>query len=266
MRNYYLEILELSPEATEKDIKSAYRRLSKQYHPDRNPGEDTSERFIEITQAYNYLTDTKKYTYARATTYQKSEDSGREQWRQEAQARVRQQRQEEAIARETLIRKLLSYFNFAAIALLIFNGLLAIDYLLPRKAHPQQSLRVEKVFESSRYQGRTQSYQYDDLHFEDFTLRIDKGQIKSDDFFDEAVVLATSIFGKPQAALLTADGQTTRYEPIYSVYTFFGFIIPAMLLLLGLYWLVIKSSDQRLSLAILMLVISIIQALLFIIV
>ncbi|MGB3586591.1 MAG: DnaJ domain-containing protein, partial [Tunicatimonas sp.] len=238
-------------------------RLSKQYHPDRNTEKDTSEKFIEITQAYNYLTNAEKYAYAGADNHQEPEVSERERWRQEARARVRQQRQEEAAAREALIRQLLSYFNFAAVALLIFNGLLAIDYLLPRKAYPQQSLKVEKVFESSRYQGGTRSYQYDDLHFEDFTLRIKKGLVKSDDFFDEAVVLTTVVFGKPQAALLTADGQTTRYEPIYSVYTFFGFIIPAMLLMLGLYWQVIKSLEQRLSLAILMLVIAIIQVLLF---
>lgn len=256
MRDYYLEILELPPEATEREIKSAYRRLSKQYHPDRNPQQDTSEKFIEITQAYDYLTDIEKYAHAEATP----EVSERERWRQEARVRMRQQRQKEAATREALIHKLLSYFNFAAVALLIFNGLLAIDYLLPRKSYPQQSLKVEKVFESSR---GDRTYQYDDLRFEDFTLRIDKGLVKADDFFDKAVVMATVIFGKPQSALLTTNGQTTRYEPIYSVYTFFGFIIPAMLLMLGLYRFVIKSSDQQLSLAILMLVTSVIQVLLF---
>lgn len=260
MRDYYLELLELPPDATERDIKSAYRRLSKQYHPDRNPQEDSSKKFIEITQAYNYLTEVERYAYARTVDPEVSE---RERWRQEARVRVRQQRQEEAAIREALIRQLLSYFNIIAVALLIFNGLLSIDYLLPRKAYPQQSLKVERVFESSRYRGGTRSYQYDDLHFEDFTLRIEKELVKSDDFFDEAVVLATVIFSKPQKALLTVNGQTTRYEPIYSIYTFFGFIIPAMLLLLGLYWRVIKSSEQRLSLAILMLVVSVIQVLLF---
>ena len=63
MRDYYLKLLELPSDATERDIKSAYRRLSKQYHPDRNTERDTSEKFIEITQAYNYLTEIEKYAY-----------------------------------------------------------------------------------------------------------------------------------------------------------------------------------------------------------
>jgi tetratricopeptide (TPR) repeat protein len=49
-------ILELTPQATLEEMKSAYRQLVKRYHPDRNPGDrQAAERFIQINQAYETL-------------------------------------------------------------------------------------------------------------------------------------------------------------------------------------------------------------------
>lgn len=59
-RDYY-EVLGLGRDATEEDIKRAYRRLALQYHPDRNPGnKDAEEKFKEATEAYEVLKDTEK--------------------------------------------------------------------------------------------------------------------------------------------------------------------------------------------------------------
>ena len=54
-----LEILELDSTANSKDIKKAYRRMAMIYHPDRNPGEDAQQQFIEISEAYEFLNSTK---------------------------------------------------------------------------------------------------------------------------------------------------------------------------------------------------------------
>ncbi len=62
-KNYY-KILELeNGKVTEEDIKVAYRRLAKQYHPDRNPNDEiAAERFKDINEAYQVLSneDTKR--------------------------------------------------------------------------------------------------------------------------------------------------------------------------------------------------------------
>lgn len=52
MQNKYLEILQLQPGATKQEIKKAYRRLSKIYHPDISKDEFAKEKFIEINEAY----------------------------------------------------------------------------------------------------------------------------------------------------------------------------------------------------------------------
>jgi curved DNA-binding protein len=59
-RNYY-DILDVSSSATSDDIKRAYRRLARQYHPDLNPGnKEAEDRFKDIGEAYDVLSDTTK--------------------------------------------------------------------------------------------------------------------------------------------------------------------------------------------------------------
>lgn len=53
----YFEILKISRDATVDEIKSAYRQLAKKYHPDLNKSPDAQEMFIEITEAYEVLTN-----------------------------------------------------------------------------------------------------------------------------------------------------------------------------------------------------------------
>jgi len=56
----YYEILGISRTATEKEIKSAYRKLAKKYHPDVNKAKDASEKFKDVNEAYEVLSDTQK--------------------------------------------------------------------------------------------------------------------------------------------------------------------------------------------------------------
>ncbi len=57
----YYEVLGVSRDADQKEIKRAYRKLAKKYHPDRNQDEkDTSDKFKEISEAYEILSDPDK--------------------------------------------------------------------------------------------------------------------------------------------------------------------------------------------------------------
>lgn len=65
-RDFY-EVLGVSRTSTDQEIKSAYRRMAMQYHPDRNPGDaEAEEKFKECSEAYAVLADAnKRATYDR---------------------------------------------------------------------------------------------------------------------------------------------------------------------------------------------------------
>lgn len=80
----YYRILGVGKEATEAEIKQAYRKLARQYHPDVNPSDKSAEaKFKEINEAYEVLSDTEK---------RKKYDQYGEQWQHAEQfARARSQ-------------------------------------------------------------------------------------------------------------------------------------------------------------------------------
>ena len=57
--NYY-QILGVSPKATQEEIRAAYKRLAKRYHPDVNPHPNATRYFQQIREAYEVLSDPKK--------------------------------------------------------------------------------------------------------------------------------------------------------------------------------------------------------------
>lgn len=61
----YYEILEVSQDADEAEIKKAFRSLSRKYHPDKNPGNEVAHnKYLEVTKANEVLSDaTKRQIY-----------------------------------------------------------------------------------------------------------------------------------------------------------------------------------------------------------
>lgn len=99
-KNYY-EILGVNSDATAEELKSAYRRLARTYHPD-IAGESGVEKFKEVTEAYETLSDEtkrKRYDILRGIfNYNKSTKDKTTQ--REAQKAYRQSKNQEDIIRE----------------------------------------------------------------------------------------------------------------------------------------------------------------------
>lgn len=75
MKTYY-DVLGVSQDATQKEIKAAYRKLAKKYHPDTTPqSEEVTKKFQEISEAYSVLSDEDKrreYNYMGHSAYTSS--------------------------------------------------------------------------------------------------------------------------------------------------------------------------------------------------
>ena len=80
MKDYY-QILGVPEDATEEDIKNAFRKLAFKYHPDKNPGNEkqAEEKFKEINEAYSILGDAGKrrqYEFSRKSGFDSNVYSG----------------------------------------------------------------------------------------------------------------------------------------------------------------------------------------------
>ena len=58
-RDYY-EVLGLGKDASQDEIKKAYRKMARQYHPDVNKAADAEDKFKEVKEAYDVLSDDQK--------------------------------------------------------------------------------------------------------------------------------------------------------------------------------------------------------------
>jgi len=102
MKDFYA-VLGITPNSTESEIRMAYRRLAKQYHPDVNKAKNAHEKFIEISEAYEFLIrngqqhvdafetvsteDRSAYDYRASEEYNRFRQAAREKAEQHAKMR-----------------------------------------------------------------------------------------------------------------------------------------------------------------------------------
>lgn len=67
----YYRILEIPGDSTDADIKAAYRRLAKLYHPDKSGDQNSRDKFIDVNEAYEVLMNREAYVRDAVLRYQK---------------------------------------------------------------------------------------------------------------------------------------------------------------------------------------------------
>ena len=129
----YYQILGIDEQATEEQIKQAYRKLAKQYHPDLHPGDAKAEaRFRDIVEAYEILGNREK---------RKAYDEKRKKASRVGEKKTRTQATTPEMDIQNFTKHMESYFGFA------FSG--AAESKKTNKENKQQGnpLDMTKMFE-----------------------------------------------------------------------------------------------------------------------
>ena len=259
MREEHLKTLGLSPDATDQEIKKAYRRLSKEYHPDLNKSPQAHEKFLQLKESYQYLMGKIPTSNWEWDLSMDDEESEIEKWRKEARARRSEQEREKYLYIQQLIIKLLRYITPVTFGILLFNILLVIDYSLPYAFTEQDILGVEEIHNV----GRGYSYhRYNDVYFSDYTMRFNYDELAPPFEYEDAFVLSTKIFDKAMYVEVTMNGSIHTFKQIYNIYHVFGYIIPAMHLF-GFLFIYLKKPQQKLNMAIVIVVVFFMQLYIF---
>ena len=242
MRNQYLDVLNLEPGSTERDIKRAYRRLAKQHHPDRSSLPDAEERFVEIATAYRFLTEVGPTPHQESVRYDYDPYAAEyEQRRQEAYEFGQQRAAERYRARIIATQQVNWALNSFVSATLFFQLLLIVDYYLPPQQHTDQVLHITGQ--------RNVTGSFSVIHFRQASLKAnhetDYKEIKMIQEGDGVHLYQTPLLSVARWAEFQAGGTSVTILPKYSVYRHYYFLIFIAAILSVVYFALDNSSDNR---------------------
>ncbi len=236
MKERYLRILHLPTGATEHQIKRAYRRLAKQNHPDRSNDPHAHERFVEIAEAYRFLTKP-DFTPPLPTHDRNHFDDEYERRRQAARQFADQQAEERLRLRLAAAlrvnRVLVVVVSLVAVTELLFT----LDHQLPPRAFLNRVTSVS-------YGHQAMTGQHVRVHFRRQVLSANYENISRVQPGDQATVVVTPWlriilwveFGAPNVY---------RVKPAYGVYQGYRFFITWILILCLVFALLPMRSDNK---------------------
>ena len=167
MENYY-NILNVSNNADEDQIKQAYRALAMKYHPDKNQGNKIAEeKFKRISEAYSVLSDTQKrreydftmsspfsssertYTYDQNTNPFGDDIFSSNWWKNWRNVRSENAKKREKISRSEAFRILIRGIILTIVGLLLFKSIIFLGifgFLLALSIVTEGVLRIRKGY------------------------------------------------------------------------------------------------------------------------
>ena len=238
VKNYY-KTLGLSTSATKAEIKIAYRKLAKKYHPDKNKSKQASQLFIEVNEAYAYLTNERssyKINYPEKTTnsnkskYSEDELRKRMNWaRKYAQyKKVKEERMMELEyykIHNSSRKKIINLINWVSIG---FAFLILMDF----KILPTRSMEVDLITKYVDVGSDKLVFKFKDINDNYFNFGVSLDDVrflnnaKIKNYFTEKSIL----FRQNTHMLLNIDNEIIIIENNFCVYKVFYFYFTILLL------------------------------------
>jgi len=149
--SYYHQVLNIPIGASKAEIKKAFRTLSKQYHPDLNSAPGAKKKFMQIHEAYKFLTVNPNWKGKRINPIRRKKKQPTPEEIRLAKARkYARKKAKEALRKERiLIRKIINVCKKVGYLILFLNALIIIDYWML----PLQKSQVEVVRKDRGWNG-----------------------------------------------------------------------------------------------------------------
>jgi hypothetical protein len=232
MKDYY-KILNIDRQASEQEIKKAYRELALKYHPDKSQFDNAHQRFTEINEAYQILgrrTSRENYNFIfdyeqvnRSRVWRESAYTNVSDWGEEVKRKAREHsrptyaRNEED---EIDLRPYVKSVRIVSVLSFLFTFLVILDYFLPKIAYNQTVLAKLTTYKS------TNSIV---IATEDFQFPLSYSYSKLIHSGDKAVVSLSPIFRIQYNLAVDTGLDSYVFRPHYSIYNWFSFFLIILL-------------------------------------
>ena len=238
VKNYY-KTLGLSTSATKAEIKIAYRKLAKKYHPDKNKSKQASQLFIEVNEAYAYLTNEgssyrinypEKTTNSNKSKYSEDELRKRMDWARKY-AKYKKVKEERVMELEyykihnSSRKKIINLINWVSIS---FAFLILVDY----KILPTSPVEVDLITNYMDMGSDNFVLKFKDIDNNDFNFAVSIEDVK---YLNIAKIKDYStqksmILRQNTNMLLNIDNDIISIENHFCVYKVFYFYFIILLL------------------------------------
>ena len=238
VKNYY-KTLGLSSSATNAEIKVAYRRLAKKYHPDKNKSKQASQLFIEVNEAYAHLTNenstfqiksTEKNPPRKRSKYSEEELKKRMEWARKY-AHYKKIKEERVIELEyykinnSFRKKIITLINWVSIC---FAFLIFLDF----KILPTSPIYVKLITNYIDTGSDKFVLKFKDIDNDDFNFGVSLDDIK---YINAAKIKVYStqksmLFNQNTNMLINIDNEIITIDNHFCVYKVFYFYLIILLL------------------------------------
>jgi hypothetical protein len=238
VKNYY-KTLGLSSSASKAEIKVAYRKLAKKYHPDKNKSKQASQLFIEVNEAYAYLTNegsSYRINYPEKTTNSNKSKSSEDEllkrmdWARKY-AKYKKVKEERMMELEyykihnSSRKKIINLINWVSIS---FAFLILVDF----KILPTSSINVDLITKYVDVGSDKLVFKFKDVDDNNFNFGVSLEDVR---FLNNAKIKDYSteksiLFRQNTHMLLNIDNEIISIENNFCVYKVFYFYFTILLL------------------------------------